>query len=165
MLESYVEKWPVPKPENFLYMLRSGMMGWVTIMLDTAAWTPEQHEAARQAFALYKQKLRPLIRDARLYHVSARPDGVHWDGMEYWDPARSEGVVFAFRGKTPNETAHRFVLAGLDAARRYELHFQDGSAPVAQATGNELMTRGLNISLPNPLSSELVFLSEISARH
>ena len=43
MLESYVEKWPAPHPENFLYMLRSGMMGWLTLMLDTTVWTPEQH--------------------------------------------------------------------------------------------------------------------------
>ncbi|HEV2473715.1 MAG TPA: glycoside hydrolase family 36 protein, partial [Chthonomonadales bacterium] len=86
MLESYVENWPTPRPENFLYMLRSGMMGWITIMTDTTAWTAEQHELARSAFALYKERLRPLIRDARLYHVSARPDGARWDGMEYWDP-------------------------------------------------------------------------------
>jgi hypothetical protein len=37
MLESYVEKWPTPRIENFRYMLRSGMMGWLTIMLDTTA--------------------------------------------------------------------------------------------------------------------------------
>ena len=39
MLEAYVEKWPTPSIENFRYMLRSGMMGWLTIMLDTTAWT------------------------------------------------------------------------------------------------------------------------------
>ncbi len=39
MLEAYVEKWPTPRIENFRYMLRSGMMGWLTIMLDTNAWT------------------------------------------------------------------------------------------------------------------------------
>jgi hypothetical protein len=158
MLESYVEKWPAPHPENFLYMLRSGMMGWVTLMMDTSAWTPEQHAAAKQAIALYKEKLRPLIRDARLYHISERPDGVHWDGMEYWDPARSEGVVYAFRGSTPDEPRHVFALAGLDPARHYKLHFQDGSAPDRTATGRELM-RGLEVNLPQPLSSELVFLS------
>jgi hypothetical protein len=165
MLESYVEKWPVPRPDNFLYMLRSGMMGWVTIMLDTTSWTPEQHEAAKRAIALYKQRLRPLIRDAHLYHVSARPDGVRWDGTEYWDPPRGEGVVFAFRGSTPNETEHRFVLAGLDAAKRYVLHFEDGSAPDTQATGRELMTVGLKICLPTPLSSELVFIEDAAAKH
>jgi alpha-galactosidase len=160
MLESYVEKWPAPLPENFLYMLRSGMMGWVTIMLDTTAWTPEQHEAAQKAIALYKLKLRPLIRDAQLYHVSERPDGVHWDGMEYWDTARGEGVVFAFRGSIPDEAKHRFVLDGLDAAKRYRLHFQDGSAPDRVATGRELMQQGLTVDLRGPLSSELVFLTK-----
>lgn len=159
MLESYVEKWPTPRPENFLYMLRSGMMGWVTIMTDTTAWTPAQHEAARQAIALYKEKLRPLIRDARLYHVSPRPDGVHWDGMEYWDPARREGVVFAFRGSVADEEQHRFVLAGLEPGQRYRLHFQDGSAPDREATGRELMGPGLAVERSAPFSSELVWIA------
>jgi hypothetical protein len=160
MLESYVEKWPAPRLENFLYMLRSGMMGWTTIMLDTTIWSPEQHDTARNAFALYKRELRPLIRDARLYHVSQRPDGVHWDGMEYWDPARKKGVVFAFRGTVADESEHMFTLAGLDPLRRYRLHFQDGSAPDRVALGSELMGAGLEVSLKTPLSSELVFVDE-----
>ncbi len=163
MLESYVEKWPTPRLENFLYMLRSGMMGWTTIMLDTTVWSAQQHEAARQAFALYKQGLRPLIRDARLYHVSQRPDGVHWDGMQYWDPSQKQGVVFAFRGSVPDEPEHRFILAGLDAGQRYRLHFQDGSAKDTVATGSELMRSGLMVHLPEPLSSELVFVRDAAA--
>ena len=107
MLEAYVEKWPAPDVANFRYMLRSGMMGWVTIMLDTTAWTPEQHEAGRRAIALYKEKLRPLIRDANLYHVSERPDGIRWDGIEYWNPQRGQGVVYAFRGSVADENEHR----------------------------------------------------------
>jgi hypothetical protein len=158
MLESYVEKWPTPRPENFLYMLRSGMMGWLTLMMDTSAWTPEQHEAAKQSIALYKEKLRPLIRDAELFHISARPDGVHWDGVEYWDPGRGEGVMYAFRGSAPDEVQHTFALAGLDPAQKYKLHFQDGSAPDRVATGRELI-QGMRVELAHPLSSELIFLS------
>ncbi|MGA7341680.1 MAG: alpha-galactosidase [Terracidiphilus sp.] len=162
MLESYVEKWPAPRPENFLYMLRSGMMGWVTIMQDTTAWTADEHDAARKAIALYKLKLRPLIRDGQLYHVSERPDGVHWDGIEYFDPARGNGVVFAFRGTIAGETEHRLVLAGLDASRRYRLHFEDGSAPDREALGSELMRAGLDVRLEEPLSSELVFIEDVT---
>jgi alpha-galactosidase len=162
MLESYVEKWPTPKLDNFLYMLRSGMMGWTTIMLDTTVWSPEQHEAARNAFALYKQELRPLIRDAELYHVSERPDGVHWDGIEYWDPARKRGVLFAFHGSTAEEPDHRFVLAGLKPEVHYRLRFADGSAPETEATGKDLMGSGLAVHLDQPYSSELVFLQEAS---
>ena len=160
MLESYVEKWPVPHPENFLYMLRSGMMGWLTIMTDTTAWTPEQHKIAAEQFELYKQQLRPLIRDANLYHVSARPDGVRWDGIQYWDSSRGKGVVFAFRGTKPDEDHHAYVLHGLDRAKRYKLHFQDGTAPDAVEVGSRLMEQGLEVHLANPLSSELVFVED-----
>ena len=67
------------------------MMGWLTVMQDTNAWTPKQHVAAKEEFALYKEKLRPFIRDADLYHISLRPDGVHWDAIEYHDTRR--GVI------------------------------------------------------------------------
>jgi len=163
MLESYIEKWPAPTLDNFKYMLRSGMMGWMTLMLDTTAWTPEQHDAARRAFALYRGKLRPLIRDAQLYHVSERPDGVRWDGIEYWDPVRSKGVLFAFRGSTAEEPAHVFRLRGLDPRRRYRLHFEDGSTPELEVAGAKLMAAGFAVNLQEPLSSELVFLEEVQA--
>jgi alpha-galactosidase len=164
MLESYVQNWPAPQAENFLYMLRSGMMGWITIMLDTSAWTPEEHEAARKAIALYKSELRPLIRDANLYHVSERPDGIHWDGMEYWDPARGKGVLFAFHGSAPGEPSHRFVLQGLKPGTRYRIHFADGALPDRVVAGHELMKQGLEVELAHPQSSQLVFLFDASRR-
>ena len=158
MLESYVKKWPTPRMQNFLYELRSGMMGWITVMQDTSAWTAEQHAVARQAIQLYRTTLRPLIRQAELFHISERPDGVHWDGMEYWDPAQKRGVVFAFRGSGKDDPEHRFVLAGLDPQKRYHLHFEDGSSPDAEVTGQRLMSSGLTVALPLPLSSELISL-------
>ena len=159
MLEDYEANWPTPTAANFLYMLRSGMMGWLTVMQDTTRWSAQQHAAARAAIALYKAQLRPLIRDAQLFHISARPDGVHWDGMEYWDRAHGRGVVFAFHGSDAAEPTHRFVLSGLNAHANYRLHFEDGTSPDATASGRQLMTSGLQVALREPLSSELVFLS------
>lgn len=159
MLECYVQKWPATNLDNFRYILRSGMMGWFTLMLDTTTWTAQEHTAAREAIALYKQKLRPLIRDADLYHVSARPDGVHWDGMEYFDGARGEGVLFAFRGSAADEPEHVFFLRGLKRQQRYRLAFQDHPSRDAIVSGGELMDKGLRVSLPAADSSELVFLS------
>lgn len=159
MLEAYEAKWPTPKPANFLYMLRSGMMGWLTVMQNTNAWTAEQHAAASEAIALYKARLRPLIRNAELFHISPRPDGVHWDGMEYWDPARGQGVIFAFHGSDTAEPAHRFALSGLDARTTYRLHFEDGTSPDTSVSGQQLMTSGLQVVLRDSLSSELIFIS------
>jgi alpha-galactosidase len=160
MLESYVEKWPTPRIENFRYMLRSGMMGWLTIMLDTNAWSAEQHAVAKKEFELYKTKLRPFIRDADLYHISVRPDGVHWDGIQYFDPRRASGVVFAFRGSIGNEPDHVFVLKGLRPDGKYQLRFHDGSSPDRTASGRELLASGIPVTLPLPNSSELIFIEE-----
>ena len=160
MLEDYVEKWPAPRIENFLYMLRSGMMGMLTIMQDTNAWTAKEHAAAKAEFALYKQKLRPLIRDADLYHVSARPDGVHWDGIEYFDAKRGTGVLYAFRGSTVSERQHTFAVQGVLPGHTYRLQFIDHSAPDRSIAGSELLQSGLTVALPFPLSSEIVFLDE-----
>ncbi len=157
MLESYVEKWPTPRIENFRYMLRSGMMGWLSIMIDTNAWSPEQHADAKQEIDLYKKDLRPLIRDASLYHVSPRPDGVHWDGIEFWDQDRQRGVIYAFRGTTEEET-HTFPLKGLEPSTRYQLKFHDHSAPDRIVAGRELVERGLEVNLTLRNSSELIFI-------
>jgi alpha-galactosidase len=161
MLEDYVERWPAPKIENFRYMLRSGMMGMLTVMQDTNAWTAEQHAAAKTEFSLYKNRLRPLVREASLYHVSPRPDGLHWDGMEYFDAARGKGVLYAFRGSITDEAKHPFLLQGLRAGRRYRLHFEDGSAKDETVSGRELLEHGVTVALPSPLSSELVFVDEL----
>jgi hypothetical protein len=160
MLESYVEKWPTPRIENFRYMLRSGMMGWLTIMLDTSSWSPEQHRVAKEEFALYKARLRPLIRDADLYHISMRPDGVHWDGIEYFDQRRGSGVVYAFHGSSPDEQRHVFALKGLDAGATYRLQFHDHSSPDRTVAGSELLKSGLRLQLPVPDSSELIFIDK-----
>lgn len=161
MLEAYVERWPTPKIENFRYMLRSGMTGWLSIMIDTTSWDARQHEAAKEEIRLYKSQLRPLIRDANLYHISERPDGVRWDGMEYFDSQAHRGVVYAFRGSTKIEAEHTFVLRGLDAASRYRLRFHDHSANDRTIGGDELMKAGLAVRLPIANSSEIIFLEEL----
>jgi hypothetical protein len=162
MLESYVEQWPAPRIENFRYMLRSGMLGWFSLMLDSSRWNQEQRAEAKAEFDLYKSVLRPLIREADLYHVADRPDGVHWDGIEYYSARLRRGVLYAFRGNVPDESTHRFRLLGLNPAGRYRLVFQDqGPAAGLVLTGRALMQEGVAVALALPLSSELVILQEI----
>jgi alpha-galactosidase len=162
MLESYVEQWPTPTLDAFRYMLRSGMLGWFTLMTDSSRWTAEQHAAARAEFALYRRDLRPLIRAADLYHISERPDGVHWDGIEYFSSKRARGVLYAFRGSGRDESTHRFMLRGLDPLQRYRIRFHDrGASSDYSATGAELLRSGVEVQLAQPLSSELAFISAI----
>jgi Melibiase/Glycosyl hydrolase family 36 C-terminal domain len=159
MLESYVEKYPTPRIENFRYVLRSGMMGWFSLMLDSSQWTAKQRAAAKQEFSLYKKMLRPLIRDADLYHVERRPDGLHWDGVEYYSAKLKRGVIYAFRGSADQST-HRYRLSGLNRARHYRLTFHDHPADGLTLSGETLMTAGVDVHLGLPLSSELIFFRE-----
>jgi hypothetical protein len=105
--------------------------------------------------------LRPLIRDADLYHISARPDSVHWDAIEYFDSKLEQGVVYAFHGSSLNEPSHAFRLRGIHPKFMYGLHFEDGSSPNRSVTGTELLTKGLLLRLPIPNSSELVFVERM----
>jgi alpha-galactosidase len=161
MLESYVADWPAPSLENFRYQLRSGMLGWFSLMLDTGRWSPAYRAAARREFARYRTTLRPLIRSADLYHVSDRPDGVHWDGIEYYSNVLRRGVLYAFRGSAAGEPVHRFRLAGLAPRGRYLLRFEDRGPPADRLIpGSELMREGLTVALPAPLSSELILIEQ-----
>jgi len=161
MLEAYVEKYPVPRIENFRYVLRSGMLGWFSLMLDASQWTDRQREAAQREFALYKSSLRPLIREADLYHVSERPDGVHWDGIEYYSSKLRRGVLYAFRGSANDLPMHRFRVRGLNRGKRYKLSFRDNPAADRELSGETLMQKGVDVRLALPLSSELIFLEEV----
>jgi alpha-galactosidase len=161
MLESYVGQEAAPRLENFRYQLRSGMLGWFSLMQDARTWSAAQRADARVQFALYKEVLRPLIRTADLYHVSARPDGLGWDGIEYYAPATGSGVLYAFHGTAAAETEHRFHLLGLDPASPYRVHSQDGGAAEGVKTGRELARSGVLVKLPLATSSDLIFLEKM----
>ncbi len=161
MLENYVKEWPTPSIENFRYMLRSGMMGWFTLMLDTTSWNREQHAAAIEELRVYKSVLRPLIRAADLYHVGPRADGKGWDGVEYFDAQRGNGVLYAFHGSDKALKAYTFALKGLQAQRSYYIHFHDHSSADFVRGGRELTQAGLSVSLPLADSSELVLIEAV----
>ncbi len=165
MLEAYVERWEPkaspPDANSFKYMLRSGMMGWFSVMIDTSNWTPQQHNIAQREIQIYKDQLRPLIRAADLYHISERPNGKEWDGIEFFDPRTGRGVVLAFRGSTKIDNSHRFILRGMDPSLTYQIRFHDGSSEDRTFRGDELLTSGVLVTLPHTFSSEMVFVEAL----
>jgi len=161
MLETYVKEWPTPSLDHFRYMLRSGMMGWFTLMLDTTHWSREQRDVAREELRLYKSTLRPLIREADVFHVAPRADGRGWDGIEYFDERRGEGAIYAFHGADANASAFTFVPKGLRADASYRVRFHDRSAPDFMRRGGDLMRGGIRVTLPQTNSSELILLREV----
>ena len=158
MCECYIENKPGPSLATFKTMLRSGMMGWCTLMCDTGKWSAEQHKAARQQIDRYKEWIRPLVNHGNLFHISTRPDQTRWDGMEYMDSKTGKGIVFAFRGEKTGETSSGFKLKGLDRAASFEIWSEDGSVARSHATGAKLMDEGLRLELKEPGASELIYI-------
>lgn len=145
--------------DTFVYMLRSGMLGWCTLMIDTTRWNIEQRETARRQIEIYKQYLRPLIREGNLYHISSRPTDDGWDAFQYHDPKNGKGMVLTFRAKSPS-AQKVFKLDGLKTDVEYALRFEDYDVPATVATGQSLMEDGLSIHLPARESSQMVYLEE-----
>jgi hypothetical protein len=143
---------------RFKSLLRSAMLGWCTIMIDTNRWNAEQHEIAKREFDIYKQTLRPLIAHGNVYHVLPRPDGKVWDGIQYHDPDTGHGALIVFRPDNDAPTQN-VVLRGLDAAKSYSVSCVDGSVGEGELTGSVLMTSGLLVSLAEPNSSDIILLT------
>ena len=146
------------------YAFRSMSMGAPEWFIDAPnggngsdPWTEEEKQAVGSCVTTYKEKIRPLIRNADLYHIFSRPDGIVWDGIEYYDPETCKGVVYIFKPDSPDDT-QTIVLKGLDANRMYHLTFEDGSNPMASLLGADLMNAGIDVTLHGNHVSELMFI-------
>jgi hypothetical protein len=71
------------------------------------------------------------------------------------------GVLYAFRGSAEAAPLHRFRLQGLNPNRRYRLTFQDNPDANRELSGAALTQMGVDVRLPLPLSSDLIFFEEV----
>ena len=164
-LAGVVGSWDAWQATGSVYEFRSSSMGAAYWHPDAPnggnggpVWTPEHKEIIKKAVATYKEKLRPLIRNADLYHIFPRPDNQHRDGVEYYDPATGKGVVYIFQ---PKETDGSPVfLKGLDRNAIYTVSFEDGSNNTIRMKGNTLMQTGIPVLLKGNETSELLFFSK-----
>ena len=101
----------------------------------------------------------PLIRDGDVYHILPQATGREWDGLEYFDRRRGEGVVFVFRPRSP-AALQRIHLAGLGTGD-YEVHFegQQGRKLLSAAA---LQREGLEVALPSPYSAAIIHLRKVT---
>ena len=141
---------------SYHYQFRSFMMGYWSLSADTTKWPPEKVEACKKDSAAYK-KLRPIVRDGNVYHILPQPDGWHWDGLEYFDPATGQGVVFLFRPDSP-DVSQVIHLKGLDPRADYRVSFEDTPETFTRE-GKSLMEEGLRVNLPGRYTSALVYLN------
>jgi Melibiase. len=115
-------------------------------------------------YNMYNQKIKPLVRNANLYHILPRPDDIHWDGMEYYDPNTTNttmGCVFLFKPSTTEGSNKTVYLKGLDPNTHYKLVFEDRTAQnVNDILGSALMAggNGLSVNISQDVGSEIIWI-------
>ena len=128
--------------------------------------TAEDRQLWETYLDIYKQRIRPLIREGDLYHILPRPDSVHWDGVEYIDPDSGNeylGVVMLWKPSDEEGPEKTVVLRGLDEDASYELVFHDRPEQNTVRTGRELMTEGFTVRIEEASGSEWVWIRAASA--
>jgi alpha-galactosidase len=145
-------------PEPYLW--RSGMMGaWDLALTESKNLSEKQKLQIRRSTDIYKSWIRPVLKDAHVHRILPRPDGLHWDGLFYWNAEIKKGTAYIFR---PNsEQRHQLIfLAGLDAKKAYRIRGEDASIQAGSFSGDALMNQGIEVRLPDKFSSDLLYVEE-----
>ena len=152
------------------YAFRSMSMGAPEWFLDapnggngSQPWTDQEKQALKSCVDTYKTKIRPLVREADLYHIFSRPDGRNWDGIEYHDPAVGKGVVYLFKPSSQT-TTESVRFKGLNVDRMYKVSFSDATHPPSVKSAAELMDPGLQVTLDGAQVSEMVFFERVEQK-
>lgn len=82
-----------------------------------------------------------------------------WCAMQFNRPEQNDGLVEVFRREdAPYETA-AFVLHGLDAEKTYQ--FEDADGEKFTVGGQELLTSGLRLTIPEKRKAKLYFYRQV----
>lgn len=140
------------------YNNRSLLLGQPLWFVQTpSAMRPEEKESFENAIRVYKDWMRPLVKNANIYHVLPRANGVDWDGMEYFDPNTGKGAVLVFKPTTTQNTKN-VKLKALDANKEYHIWFEDKTLPYQVVTGSQLMNIGVTFELAGNYQSEIMYI-------
>ena len=115
--------------------------------------------AARRNMELYKRYRHLLQSDCHqlLPAVDAGKDQSGWLAVEFVSPSEQEAVVLAFRAESPQETV-QLSLRGLQNDKNYDVTFANEERPDLKVTGNDVLTKGITVSLKRPRMSEVVLV-------
>ena len=115
--------------------------------------------AARRNMELYKRYRHLLQSDCYqlLPTVDTGKDQNGWLAVDFVAPSGQEAVVLAFRAESPQETV-QLLLRGLRNDGNYDVNFVNQERKDLKVTGNDLLTKGITVSLERPHMSEVVLV-------
>ena len=138
------------------YTTRSFQFGGPWIFMNRLAeLRAEDLALAAREIAVFK-KIRAAVRDGRVSHLTDRPADGQTDAISSYSQAEGTALAIVTRDQARSD---RFMLRFRDlvAARQYQVRFERSSARYVM-TGTQLMSLGVEVSLPEVRSAEIVYL-------
>jgi alpha-galactosidase len=148
---------PLAKPGD-TYQVRSAYSAGLILSLNEFGLNEikeSDYDWYRQRLAEFR-RLRPYFLGAYYLLTTCMFDLNSWLAYQLILPDKQEGAVLAFRRPESPMSAGCFRLQGLDPEGIYTFEDADGG-PSLQATGRELLEKGLTIALDTPRASRLFF--------
>jgi hypothetical protein len=142
------------------YNFRTGLMGAMMVCGGERELDNQEEAVARETWQLYQTKQRAILRGADVYHILPFPDGVSWDGIQYFNPALNRGSVLLFKPSANAPNAKVIKLKGLDENTIYTLTFQDRNDQSTKMNGAELMKHGLSVEgMTGDFATEIIWIN------
>lgn len=146
------------------YNVRTAMMGAMMVQNVSSYLSDIEKQELIKGWKLYKEKQRPILKGADVYHILPMPDGKNWDGMEYYNKDIEKGSVFLFRDKnigSSDGSSKTIKLKGLEEKAKYKIEFQDRTEQNTTMTGSELINTGITVRNMNSVyDSEILWITK-----
>ena len=115
-------------------------------------------DKTREAVGFFKEHVRPMLATSRVFHhtpevAGDQPEG--WCVLEFAAADGAKSIVGAFRLAGQAEAERVVRLRGLPRAGDYSVEFLSTHESV-RVSGRELAEGGLRVTLPHPMTSELI---------
>ena len=118
---------------------------------------PLQLDIIRHHVQIYKEFVRPMQRDSKIYHHTPELNKA-MDGFGILETAKrdgSQGMIGVFRLAEPERDEVIVYPRGIDPSRDYRVTLDNYSAEWTMS-GSELLAHGLHVRLGGALTSELI---------
>ena len=130
-----------------------------------AELNPILRDKIRAGVDLYKNELRPILRDSVVYHHTPQTPYLSespWVVLEYASPDKRRSIAALFRASNHDDPIYHFVPRGLDASLTYKVTFENRGETV-QLSGIQLMADGIPVRLETTGTSEMLLFEGLPA--
>jgi alpha-galactosidase len=130
-----------------------------------AELNPILRDKIRAGVDLYKNNLRPILRDSVVYHHTPQTPYASespWVVLEYASPDKKRSVATLFRTSNHEDSIYHFVPRGLDASLTYRVTFEN-RAETVELSGAQLVMEGLPVRLETAGTSEMLLFESAPA--